>query len=81
MTTFKMQVKKGVFTLKRDDGSEIYSGDLNTAIHIIFALRDYYKTLGHKVSTNLYTLYPVRSLMPPLKEKNITFYMLEEEIA
>lgn len=81
MTTFKMQVKKGVFTLKREDGTEVYAGDLKTATHIIFALREYYKTLGYEVTTKLFTLYPVRSLMPPLKEKNITFYMLDEEIA
>ena len=62
------------------NGREILFQALHDAIEYIFYQRFIALVSGKDIATHIYTLYPVRSLLPPTATKTVKFFDLGAEI-
>ena len=77
---YQIKTVKGVTTIYEGESVK-FMGTYSEALRHMFYLRFIALVDNKPTDTRITTLYPVRSLMPPLKAKIIKVYMLEEETA
>ena len=75
----KIETKKGITTVRQGESVK-FVGTLTEAITYVFYKRFVALVCGEEVITRLNTIYPVRSLLPPIGEKTVKVYILEGEI-
>lgn len=80
--TLKMKTKKGHTYVSRGDKVMDFGEGLEglrNALQLVEVVRFISRVEGVRISSNISTRYPVRSLLPPTREKLVKFFDLGEE--
>ena len=77
MLKFRKEKRKFIVEI---DGREMAFNTLHDALEYVFYQRFIALVSGKDIATHIYTLYPVRSLQPPVRTKVVHFYDLGTEI-